>query len=475
MPLTLNFVTDCGAPTDGVTSCDTAMTSWLTQAAANDGSTLIIPAYNGIGVSSPYHLGTLDAFGNGLKNCTITAQSGATVDSLFIGHANLLTQDFTHSSRIVTTTVAATSVTLKTPAEISRYSVNQWIMVTGLGIQAGLSFPPNFEYVEFRQISSISSPSISFTAPLRFVYKDTWPLVDPTVASNYDMGGPATIYAMSADFDGTQTWSGLKVTGTGGVGINCGGGKSMTLTSMDFTTNNGPSPSMGQSFVIQNCAIGAQNEVDKCLEYLEYNNCTGTQIYCASAAPGRLVIKNGSVINTLNGTAYDTEIRDTSSLTSLIIGASGFGRSNSLLVDATASTGASPTTSTHFIDPSTMSLSSGVFSISNLANLFDFFRLWVPGFSYVYGYTAANSMVITDDVGGQVSFRCLDMTQDGSNTYVITNLVSPPSQTYQGHAANAIFAYGVASIIPANSSLASVNGALQPPFQAFVGLLQLRR
>ncbi len=553
--VSVNFVTDCGAPINGTSSCDTAMGVWLATAIANDGSTLTIPSYNGIGVNSPYHLATLNGFGNGVKNCTITAQSGASVDTLFIGHAGCLVQDFTHSARIVTTTASATSVTLVTVADASRFSVNQWIMISGLGIQAGASYPPNFEFLEFRQITGIVGGVISFTAPLTYIYRSTWPEVDqfpvsinigtstftsigPVIngtstqnayftttgslptgitagtgyfivnasganfqvsttsggapislsgtqsgthyfhSGNYDVGGPATIYALTAEFDGTQVWSGLKVTAGSTTPIFCGAGQSMTLDTMDFSSNLGPAPSMGLSMVIQNSAIGIQNEVDKCLESLTYDNCTGTQIQCQSASPNLMIVKGGTVVSAINGTPYATDLRDTSNVGTLIMGATGFGRSSSLTYAPTVTIAAiDPSSGTrvsaHFIDPAEMSFSNGVFSIANSANLFNFTRLWVPGFFYVYGYTAASQIVITDDVGGQVYFRCLDMTQDATNIYVTTNLVSPPSHTYQGNNANAIFAYAFHSITPTSSALIAVPAA-QEPLQGSVGLLSLR-
>ncbi len=126
-------------------------------------------------------------------------------------------------------------------------------------------------------------------------------------AQNYDLAGPATIYGMLDVFDGTQVYTGLEVTSVGS-GISCSGGKSLLLNGMAFTGNNGPSPSMGKSIIIRQCQIGEQNEVDKCLEYLEYDRCTATgikQIQVQSNTPTDLLIE-GMALTTLNGTAYNT-------------------------------------------------------------------------------------------------------------------------------------------------------------------------
>ncbi len=323
--VTKNFVIDFGAPPNGTSNASPALDAWLPFAAANDGSELVMPAH-------PYHFASTNALTNGVKNATITA-TGASVDALFIGNAGLIQESWTQSARIQTVAVGATSVTvisaggtLVGPADSSIFAIGQWIMLSGIGTQVPDSYPPNFQYFEYRKVTEISGSVISFAEPLRFSYKSTWPYVDASVATivigtstltcsghplaegqrtvlttsgtlptgvtagtvyyvknlsgasfqlstvqfgtqdvvlsgtqsgthyfhsdNYDLAGPATIYGMLDVFDGTQVYTGLECTAAGS-GIGCSGGKSLLMTGMAFTGNNGPSPSMGKSIIIR--------------------------------------------------------------------------------------------------------------------------------------------------------------------------------------------------------------------------------
>jgi hypothetical protein len=476
---TYDFVIDFGAPTDGTTSCDTAVSAWQAAAAANDGSTLIIPAYNGIGVSSPYHIASNSALGAGINNCTISAQNGASVDNcaLFKFSYSFAT---TNSARIQSVGLGSYNLTLINSSDASKFSVGGWIIVTGLGTQSGASGPPNFEYVEFHRVVSISGSIIRIADPLTYTYLSTWPLTDPTQAPPADQGGPGTIYTMPSAFSGTQTWSGLKVIGTSGVGINTVTGEQLILDGMDFSSNNGPSPSVGKRMIIKNTNIGAQNEVDKCLEYLEYSNCTGSQIICQSAAPNRLVIKDNCNF-TVNGTARVTEIHDTCTINPLIMGSLGFGRAVSLTVDPTCTIGAiDPFTGTR-VSAHGLSLSvvtflqgPGTFSFSKSTSTFDWVRFWVPGFWYVFGLNlTAAQFQITDDAGGQTLFRCLNLTEDANYLYAFTDLVAYPSHTYTGGGigplpADTILTYAYQSISapsPPLPAIAAIPMVVAPPFQ----------
>jgi hypothetical protein len=455
---TFNFVTDCGAPTNGTSDASPAVDYWLANAA--DGDTLFMPAYS-------YNFASTITLTAGLKNITVNG-TGAIVSNLYIGHQNLLIQDYVHSARIQTVAATATSATLVTGAQISRFSVGQYIMIAGLGLQTPNSFPPNFQYVEFRQITGIAGSTITWIEPLRFAYKSTWPLVDPGVTASYDMGGPATAYALSENFDCQQTYRGLTVTGSPGVGISCAAGRSLILDGMTFTSNNGPSISFGKTISVRNSAVGAQNEIDKCIETAEYINCTGAQLYMASACPGVLTVKNNCRIDAINGTGYDTFIRDTCSIGLMFIGSAGFGRSNRLIVDdtvtiAVSGSGLNTGTAKHVTALSSMTFSGGVFTIANAGDLYNNLRLFVPGFKYAVGYDSGDGSInIVDNLGAITYFTVTDMTQDASNTYIATDLVAIPGGTYVGHAANAIYAYGVKSLQPSSSFMASLTAAVEP-------------
>ena len=109
----------------------------------------------------------------------------------------------------------------------------------------------------------------------------------------------------------------------------------------------GPAPSLAKSIVIRRCAIGQQNKIDKIVEYLEYDTCTGGQIFSQSSSINQLVVKN-STLTGLIGTVKDT-ILDNSSVGELILGPAFFGhdarfraKNNSKWTSARAAAGARP-------------------------------------------------------------------------------------------------------------------------------------
>jgi hypothetical protein len=541
------------APTDGTSSASTAVDTWLTYAAANDGSTLIIPAYNGVGVASPYHLPGTNALTGPLKNATISAESGASVDALFIGPTNTQPENFTNSARIATIAIGATSATVITgpyPNDVltdaSFLSIGDTILIGGLSLQPD-SFPANLQFFEYRKLTGKVSNTVSWTEPTRFSYDQTWPLRDvvsvsiaagtpatcnwashgfsanqvvsftfdvggslPTGFASYqayrvlasgltantfrfaltnggtainavdtgsallghttnaDLGGPASISKMAAHHDGVHTYSGLRATQSGAV--NMGGGRSVIIDNVRFD-GIGPAPSLGESCIIRNCPfIGSQNEVDKLLSYLEYDNCAGSQIQVQSASVTDLVLKGGTVITTLNGTAINTSIEDTCSVSVLIGGATGFGRSNVLTVASGATIGAAnPVTGTrvasHLILLSTVDLfSGGTFRFTNDL-LYNAMTLFVPGYRYLVGYSAGDSQIHTIDNNGEAwPFRVLSMDRDATYLNVHTTLAAIPGTTFAGNAANAIFAYGVKTLYSGSSSsfLRAIEAFVEP-------------
>jgi hypothetical protein len=172
-------------------SCDAAGGSWATAAAATDGLTLTIPAGT-FCFSSTTSLGYYP-----IMNCSII---GAGKDLTFLsnvfqirGGANDLDAPFADfrsslSARINTATIGATSITLKNSAQASNFTVGQWLCVCGEATMI-FGYPPNYQWIEYHQITSIVGGVISFTDyPLLHTYKDTWPEVDscPITFTNLD-------------------------------------------------------------------------------------------------------------------------------------------------------------------------------------------------------------------------------------------------------------------------------------------------
>src|SRR5262249_46928272 len=180
-------------------------------------------------------------------NVTISGY-GATVDSLHIGTL-LLQNDFDHSARIETVSAGATSLNLITPADAAKFSVGQWILVSGLSLQ-DYGYPPNFRFFEYKQITNISGSVVTLSDPLEYSYKSTWPVVSYDSVQN--LGGPATIFALGPTFDAEQKILGLEVTAdVNGGAVFMEAGRSLILDGMKFD-GLGPAPSVGQSIIIRN-------------------------------------------------------------------------------------------------------------------------------------------------------------------------------------------------------------------------------
>lgn len=541
---TYNLTTDFGAvpaPTDSSHSLDLWYASFV------DGDTLVIPG------NSFHWGGTIAPTPPNANNVTIIGQPGATVDNLFLGKSNILFQDFSHSVRIASVSAGATSVTvipqdgsLSGAADVSLLAVGRVMMICGWPIQAGATYPPAFEWFEFRTITSIVGNIAFFAEPLLYSYDATWPYIDaapvsiniatstftclgapvfngttvqnafftttgslptPMVATagyfvvnasgqnfqisnsaggapislsgtqsgspyfhagNYDVAGPATAYLMSSIFLGTQNYSGIRCTFNGG-GINCGAGENLILDAMTFD-GNGPSFSMGSSALIKNSVYGNQNEIDKCLSRLEYSNSTGVglkQLLVQTASVGKLILSNGTIVTTVNGTPLHFEV-DPTCLVDTIFAGPGFGRTEEIIVVDGSVTTIAPTS--HLLALSAVSFNGGVFALAkNSNNLYDGFRLFVPGYKYAIGWNDGSgaSEVIVDDVGKSYIAKLLSVTQDPNFIYYFTDLPALPTTTFFGHPANSIFAYGTRRLMPANS-FASVNGLVEPP-DAIVG------
>lgn len=233
-----NFVSDFGAVADGVlvpqmldrndglgtriagysitgTNNTTALNAWrdygisLGTAAAK----LYIPPGN-------YHFpggGTLtgydpsgdpaDSASQTILNAYISGY-GAVFDLASLGPSATIRQDQIHSARFATSSVGATSITLidagaHLATDISRFSVGQWILIKGVSLQ-NYGYPPSPQFFEYRQISGIVGNVISFTTPLTYAYKSTWPEIDLKTVS-VSSGANATVTLNNHGLSANQT------------------------------------------------------------------------------------------------------------------------------------------------------------------------------------------------------------------------------------------------------------------------------
>ena len=446
--LTKDFVADFGAVGNGTTDDLPAVVRWLrwAQAQGTTPVTLNVPARS-------YKFNRTNNFTQGVKNATISAQ-GASCNSLGIGTFNVLPQDYVHSSRIHSVNAGASSVVLITAGEASRFHVGQWIIVTGLAMQAGATFPPNFQYNEFKQIAGIAGSTISFSEPLVYSYKSTWPLIDPGATLGMDVGGPATIYGLNDLWDCQCSIFGLRVTQSGPTFF--GGGRSILLSGMTFD-GLGPAPSLTRTCTIQGCAIGSQNEIDKIVDVLTYDTCTGGAPLNQSASVNTLVIKNSNLAG-LIGTVKATVLDSTVFTGEVIVGPTSYGAgqtvkvTNSIIPSARASNAAIPVGDVAF--------SNGAFKIANtqLTNYphSDTWGRAVPGHKYYFGFY--NGSIYKTDAADVVhTFTITSVRQDATNTYFDTDIVGAlPTPTFIGQPTSHYFLWPAMTISQTDSGPADL-------------------
>ena len=545
-----NFVTDYGAVGDGVvqpngsmlgTDNSSALSGWLTFATSQGSALakLYMPPGN-------YHLATTNGFTSidnsptfpAAQNATISGW-GAAVDAAFIGPIGSIFQDQVHSSRFGTTSAGATSITLinsgaHSTSEISRFSVGQWVMISGLGLQ-NYGYPPNFQYNEYRQITGTSAATISFTDPLLYSYGSTWPEIDakaitvtsatPAVVtlnnhgysanqtvvfdfniggavpsgvtryqtyfvsstslatstfqfsatqggpsinttstgtsvilhtSSTDLGGPGTVYALNSNFQSSVTVYGVRFTGQTQVSV-VGGAGGAFLCGCQFD-GDGPSATIGRSVKYRRTQFGNQNEIDKSVTRVEYQECSSTtglrQLLAFSTSIDTLVLRDCNIL-TLNGCALHTEIYNCQ-VGTLFAGAIAYGHASTMIADGCA-IGAAASGAVYVL-LSTLTFSGGTFSIET-TQAGTVFQTIVPGRKMAFGIFAGG-LVITDDSSNITAFSVLSFRQNSTTTFIDTDIGnSLPSLTFQGGSATLIanFPFDTGGVTQTNCTGANLN------------------
>jgi hypothetical protein len=471
-----DLVRDGGAPTDGVSSCATALANWRAWARnpANWPPTLKI---DGAGVTNHLFNTTGAMFTHLVPNATINGVNGGTVTKLNLGTSNAFPMQLNRNHRSPIKSVAAGSatVTLVNAADASKYVVNQWCLIGGIETMTGDSYPSALQCYEYRKIVGMSGGVLMLDSALTQDYLSTWP-VEPHCgdgpASVYGFGGiycdaKCTPAALAACLEGTVTVNDLKVS-TGFCTWTTG---TALLNNIDMGTMTGPadgsseafSPSMGRKYVFSGCALPARTEIDKLIDYLEFNNCTGpsTALQIQSPTARTLLIKNNCSFGTpaaggLGGTGLNTTIEN-STIGQLWVGPTAFGVADSLTLTnatiglwTTAVGGVCPPLSYYQNMGNTgrglllrLAKNDAVFSQSYPAPL----ARMIPGHAMALGYMPGGGPpnITPDNAQSIVSFRILDAYEDANYFYWQTDLSSIPSGTYNGQQPNMTWHYPLKS------------------------------
>lgn len=339
MTISKNLASDYLATGDGVTDNATPIGNFRTFfRAQNEPVVLTIPAgefYSTLAL--PF-----DGAGTLIVNATGATLTGAW-DKLCSGAG--FSQKPARTARLYTVIAEASSAFCKTPAHASRFTVGHWVAIAAQEWQGAAGYPPNFQKVEFVQVTSVnaSTGEVQFTPAVTETYYDHF-IDTHTPGADYDTGGPVTMFVQRDPENGT-----------GGIA---------TAFDIDFTMNGGTfdtagSNSAGQIYTqgkrvvfndvtcIDCCLIptnarfiqynnltvtGLQMEVDKNVQYLEINNSNLRAIHVQSPSVMRAIYSNVNCTHFWHGTGRRAEIYG-GSAPGIKVGCDGYGGCESLIMD----------------------------------------------------------------------------------------------------------------------------------------------
>lgn len=327
------------------------------------------------------------------------------------------------SARIQSVSAGATQITLTAASlsagYISRFSVGQTILVGGLDIQ-GIwmdpgSYPPNNQFFDWPIITNINAGTgeITLDRPLTNDYLDTWPNFNAGDAFEADLGGPATIWAMTG-WDVTLEYRGLTAVT---AGQHYAEGRHVIFRDATFTGCCGLVPSQNETFTATNVNYAITSspgwEADKLVGTITLDNATIPRVDFQSSSINSLVMTN-STIGGMFGSPKNSQISDTS-FTLLRPGAWTNGASTGYFVCTRCNVADFQFTGgiTQNL-PSTYAMSGGVISFANTdaSGSDPNQRIFIPG-GNVFWVGTNRPMVGLFNVGA--------ITQDATNVYIQTN------------------------------------------------------
>lgn len=299
-----------------------------TFTAANPGATvtLVIPA-------GTYYVSYGNPMFDGIANLTVNGTGAILACGIFQFGSQNQFQDHNHSARTQSVKAGSSSITLKTLADTSLFTVGRYALMTGLSMQSG-GFPSNQFFFEYVLITAIDAGTgiVTFSAPLKSYYLSTWPTF-PSGLGEVDLGGPATLYALPASWNCQFVYNGLTIAQDAQYGS---AGRSISWNNCTFIgvvteTVSGPFPTVCQSFTMTNCtATNCTMEMDKLIETVTFDNTTIGCIANQSSSVNNTIVKNGSVVGLFLGTNKKMTV-DGSTVNQFVPGPLFFGRSDELI------------------------------------------------------------------------------------------------------------------------------------------------
>lgn len=334
---------------------------------------------------------------------------------------NGLTDAGGNSARIYTALAGATTIQLKDITYASKFAANRYIKITGFDMQGinnqPYGYPPNPFYYEDNYITSIAGDTFNLLNPLANTYKETWPnwnSGDRTFEA--DPGGPATVYMPDASYDTEITLNDFTIDNPHFQSV--AHGRKVILNRVSNTGGTGIYPTQNGYFEANSTDWPNANlEMDKINGTIIFDACTVNIMHFQSATPDLCTIRNGCTIAQLSGTPKRLIASD-STIPIIRVGPAAFGRCDEASFTnisgiTSFGSGSASLVGLHGGGTSaTMTMTGGVISFAKSQNdgvaQENPTRVLVPG-----------TWITLDD---KLIVRVVDVTEDGTNVYIQTNL-----------------------------------------------------
>jgi len=325
LTVTVDFVADFGAPTNGTSDCSTAVAALNTFMLTHNDVILTVPAH-------VYNITQSVTFGLSAGNTTLVVQgTGATFTTLsggfawFLGGVGIGGTAPGSSARMIGANAGDTVVALTIVGDASLFTAGRYVLVTAFDMFGGSQYPTDQLYFEYAKVLSVDTVggSITLTAPLKYSYLPDFPLYSAGDGSHPDNGGPATVYPLPASWDIDIQFIGLTFAHNlnAQISIVC---RKATFTSCTCTSTAGIIPSQNQTFTFDSCDLSVCSiEADKMVETFTADNTTISQLAFQSASVTNF-ISNAGLTTSFNGTARNSNIAG-ATLTSVLLAPSGYG------------------------------------------------------------------------------------------------------------------------------------------------------
>jgi hypothetical protein len=432
--VTKNIVTDFGARCDGVADDATAFVKFNRWAKAQ---TLPVQLTIPSGATCVFLSSIGQWWAKDIKQLLVLGYGATITNNNSTGHFFLggrgVFQDNAHSARLATVSAGSSSVTLLNPSQTSLFSVGRYALIAGFDLQglwqSPYGYPPNPHFFEYVKIASVdkSTGIITFETSLGNTYKSTWPNFNSGSRFEVDAGGPATLYALDSSWDTTVEYRGLTIDQTNFQ--TYANGRSVTYRDVKFTGQQCGVPT--QNLVWQAIDVdmsGCILEIDKINGTVRFVGGTVYEIGFQSSSTDLLSMDGTSVTHRLIGTPKKF-VGNNVSIAEFDPGAYAFGRTDEVLCTYCAIATFNPKgvftagTVTNVGVNNYWTMNNGVITIPNAYSTGadqNQVRWAVPG-------TYFNCV-------GEAMGLVIDVTQDATNTYVITSLPGgfPPVPSASG-------------------------------------------